>query len=138
MKNTIKKVIACASLLSCVLSTTNAVDIHSKDYVKNTLVFEDIGEYKITGYDTCSQCCGKSDGITASGLKAEVGRTCAWNGVPFGTKIYIVGIGYRVVEDRGGMQGKVIDVLCSNHEDCYAITGRYKVYIVTEVKNDRI
>ena len=88
-----------------------------------------LGTYYITGYDTCAQCCGKSDGITASGVRAAVGRTVAMSGLPFGTRIYIEGIGYRVVEDRGVSGGKV-DVLCNNHSECYAITGRYKVYIV--------
>lgn len=88
-----------------------------------------LGNYYVTGYDTCSSCCGKSDGITASGVMATVGRTVAMKGLPFGTRIYIEGIGYRVVEDRGVGAGKV-DVLCSNHSECYAITGTYKVYIV--------
>ena len=88
-----------------------------------------LGTYYITGYDTCARCCGKSDGITASGRRATVGRTVAMSGLPFGTRIYIEGIGYRVVEDRGVSGGRV-DVLCSNHSECYAITGRYKVYIV--------
>ena len=88
-----------------------------------------LGNYYITGYDTCASCCGKSDGITASGARATVGRTVAMKGVPFGTQIYIEGIGYRVVEDRGVGAGKV-DVLCGNHSECYAITGTYKVYIV--------
>lgn len=88
-----------------------------------------LGVYNITGYDTCAKCCGKSDGITASGVRASVGRTVAMSGLPFGTKIYIEGIGYRTVEDRG-VSGNKIDVLCSNHSQCYAITGRYKVYLV--------
>jgi 3D (Asp-Asp-Asp) domain-containing protein len=88
-----------------------------------------LGNYYITGYDTCSSCCGKSDGITASGAYATVGRTVAMKGLPFGTVIYIEGIGYRVVEDRGVGSGKV-DVLCGSHAECYAITGYYKVYIV--------
>lgn len=88
-----------------------------------------LGNYYITGYDTCSRCCGKSDGITASGRRATVGRTVAMSGLSFGTQIYIEGIGYRVVEDRGVSGGRV-DVLCSNHSQCYAITGYYKVYIV--------
>lgn len=89
-----------------------------------------LGRYKITGYDTCAKCCGKSDGITASGTTATAGRTCAMKNVPFGTKIYIEGIGERIVEDRGGFASNVIDVLCENHSACYAITGYYDVYII--------
>lgn len=88
-----------------------------------------LGTYSIKGYDTCAYCCGKTDGITASGAAATVGRTCASNDFPLGTVLYIEGIGYRTVEDRGGMARGVIDVLCADHPACYAITGNYAVYI---------
>lgn len=87
-----------------------------------------LGRYYVTGYDTCAACCGKTDGITASGTTATVGRTCAANGLPFGTRLYIEGIGERTVEDRGGMKGQHIDVLCADHTACYAVTGWYEVY----------
>lgn len=95
---------------------------------------EYLGRYRITGYCTCSQCCGKSDGVTASGTTATVGRTCAApKDIPFGTRLWIEGIGERVVEDRGGaVNGKKIDVLCADHPACYAITGWYDVYVVEE------
>ena len=63
-----------------------------------------LGSYQIYGYDTCERCCLKTDGITASGTTATVGRTVAVNGIPFGTRLYIEGIGERIVEDRGGME----------------------------------
>lgn len=93
-----------------------------------------LGRYKITGYDTCAKCCGKVDGITASGTRAIVGRTCAASkDLPFGTRLYIEGIGERIVEDRGGgVKGDHIDVLCEDHPACYAITGYYEVYIIEE------
>jgi len=89
-----------------------------------------LGRYYITGYDTCARCCGKSDGVTASGTYATVGRTIATGTeFSFGTRLYIDGIGYRTVEDRGVGNGQ-IDVLCSNHTECYALTGWYDVYRV--------
>lgn len=91
-----------------------------------------LGTYYITGYDICYSCCGKIDGITASGEKAMVGRTIAApSNLPFGTKLYIEGIGERIVEDRGGsISGQRLDLLCNNHSECYAITGYYEVYII--------
>lgn len=90
---------------------------------------EYLGRYYITGYDTCARCCGKSDGITASGTTATVGRTvAAGRELPFDTVIWIDGIGERVVEDRGVGNG-CIDVLCEDHPACYAITGYYDVYL---------
>lgn len=93
---------------------------------------EYIGDYFITGYDPwCSHCCGKSNGITASGAKATVGRTIAMSkNFPFGTRIYIEGYGIYTVEDRGVGAG-VIDVAADSHEACYGLTA-YNVpcYIV--------
>ena len=89
-----------------------------------------LGTMYITGYDACVRCCGKTDGITASGVKATVNHTVAMcSDYPFGTKIYIEGLGYYTVEDRGVGRGTV-DVYCNNHSECYAITGYYEVYIV--------
>lgn len=93
-----------------------------------------LGRFRITGYCTCARCCGNSNGITASGTTATVGRTCAAaKGIPFGTVLYIDGIGERVVEDRGGFAANTIDVLCEDHPACYRITGWYDVW---EVQND--
>lgn len=56
--------------------------------------------WKITAYCACVKCCGKSDGITASGRKAEYGMVaCNW--LPFGTRLTIKGMGQFVVADRG-------------------------------------
>lgn len=94
-----------------------------------------IGEYRITGYDVCVECCGKTDGITASGTVATVGRTVAApEEIPFGTRLYIEGIGDRIVEDRGGsITGNKLDVLCNDHQECYEITKDREVYIIEEV-----
>ena len=93
-----------------------------------------LGRYFVTGYDICVKCCGKTDGITASGTQAKLGRTCAAGPeLPFGTVLYIDGIGERVVEDRGtGVTEGCLDVLCEDHAECYAITGWYDVYIIEE------
>lgn len=89
-----------------------------------------IGTMYITGYDDCVHCCGKTDGITASGTKATVGRTVAMSSeYAFGTRVYIEGLGYYTVEDRGVGAG-VVDVYCNNHSECYAITGYREVWIV--------
>ncbi len=77
-----------------------------------------VGKYKITYYCACKQCCGKEDGITASGVKAQEGVTVAadTSKLPFGTKIYIKGIGWRTVQDRGGaIKGNRLDIYISSH-----------------------
>ena len=55
--------------------------------------------WKITAYCSCEKCCGKSDGITASGKQAKEGYiACNW--LRFGTKVKIDGKEY-IVMDRG-------------------------------------
>lgn len=75
-----------------------------------------LGTYTIYAYCPCVKCCGKTNGITASGTVATEGRTVA-STLPFGTKLYIDGIGERIVEDRGGGIGTgKIDIFMSDHE----------------------
>ena len=79
-----------------------------------------IGKYKITYYCACKQCCGKTNGITASGAKVQEGVTVAadTSKLPFGTNIYISGIGWRTVQDRGGaIKGNRLDIYISCHND---------------------
>ena len=48
--------------------------------------------YKVTAYCDCKECCGKTDGITASGKKAKQGRTVAAPPeIKLGTKLDIDG-----------------------------------------------
>lgn len=72
--------------------------------------------YKITAYCSCSKCCGKSTGRTASGTKATAGRTVAASSkFAFGTKLNIGGHIYTV-EDRGGaISGNRIDIYVNSH-----------------------
>lgn len=75
-------------------------------------------EMTLTAYCSCSKCCGKTDGITASGTKATEGRTVAVdvNKIPFGTKVYINGNEY-IAEDKGGaVKGNHIDIYFESHE----------------------
>ena len=103
------------------------------EQIGDDVVIEYLGDYRITGYDPfCSHCCGKSDGITASGNPAEYYSTVAMNDVEFGTKIYIPNYGIFTVEDRGGsMVG--VDIACPGHDACYVVTNqRLPVYVVVE------
>ncbi|SEG20162.1 3D (Asp-Asp-Asp) domain-containing protein [Eubacterium ruminantium] len=77
------------------------------------------GEFEATAYCSCSYCCGKSDGITASGTYATAGRTVAADTsvFPFGTRLLINGHVY-VVEDVGGaIGGYRLDIYFDSHQD---------------------
>lgn len=85
-----------------------------------------LGKYKLTYYCSCSKCCGKSNGITASGKKAQEGITVASNSLPLGTKISIDGHVYTV-QDRGGMASNVIDIFVSSHQKALNLGVKYNV-----------
>lgn len=82
--------------------------------------------YKITAYCSCSKCCGKTTGRTASGTKATAGRTVAASGkFAFGTKLNIGGHIYTV-EDRGGaINGNRIDIYVNSHSEALRWGVRY-------------
>lgn len=85
-----------------------------------------IGVYKITGYCSCSKCCGKATGRTASGTIATAGRTvAASSALPYGTQLNINGHTYTV-EDRGGaIKGNKIDIFFSSHAQALAWGVKY-------------
>lgn len=82
-----------------------------------------LGSMKCTGYIATGNPC-------ANGNYPTEGYTIASNSLPMGTRVYIEGIGERVVEDRGGMSGNVIDVFVGSVDEAYALTGSYDVYII--------
>ena len=45
-----------------------------------------LGNFMLTGYCNCAQCCGTAGNATASGAMPTAGHTVAMAGVPFGTQ----------------------------------------------------
>lgn len=88
------------------------------EYLTTEKPMENLGKYTLTAYCACVRCCGKSNGITASGTKATQGRTVACNFLPFGSEIIINDHTY-IVEDRGSqvtLKNK-IDIYFDSHEE---------------------
>ena len=73
----------------------------------------------VTAYCACTICCGPSaKGITASGNKPRQGYTVAApRNIPFGTKLFIPSVGWRIVEDRLAKRyDNRIDVYYKSHK----------------------
>ncbi len=71
-----------------------------------------LGTFTITHYTNSLECCGKTDGITSTGVKAQPNRTIAVDPgvIPYGTEVIIDGKIY-VAEDKGGaIDGKRLDI----------------------------
>lgn len=94
-----------------------------------------IEEATVTYYTASYMECGKTDGITASGVPATEGRTVAADHLPFGTVVEIDGVQY-VVEDRfGAGHTDKIDVYVEDKEKAIKL-GRRKVEVkIYEVNN---
>jgi len=102
---------------------------------------EFLGEFTMTAYCNCVQCCGQwsphhSSRVgtsyvqrTAGGYIPTVGLTVAVDRsvVPLGTWLYIEGYGVRQAQDTGSaVKGKWIDMYTGSHEEALQI-GRRKV-----------
>lgn len=79
-----------------------------------------------SAYTAAADECGKSDGITASGLKVAPKRTLACPpSFPFGTKISIEGMGEFRCEDRGGaIKGNKVDIYMETKSEAFAFGRR--------------
>lgn len=95
-----------------------------------------LGEFRITHYCPCPQCCGVGGGkITASGTRPTAGRTVGVNPnlIAYGTRLQIGKNKGYVAEDTGGGIGwQHLDVFCNNHQEALnAGVGYEKVYAIT-------
>lgn len=75
-----------------------------------------------SAYTAAADECGKSDGITASGLMVTEDRTLACPpNYPFGAKIAIEGMGEFRCEDRGGaIKGNKFDIYMETKSEAFA------------------
>ena len=91
-------------------------------------VLEDV---TVTHYDCCIQCCGKIDGITASGMQAAPYVTVAVDPsvIPLGADVLVdYGDGelqyYRADDTGSGVKGNHIDLCVASHEEALRLGRR--------------
>lgn len=91
------------------LSDTNPLD-----------AYEDLGTWLMTAYTHTGLAC-------ANGEYPEVNYTVACNSLPLGTELYIEGIGFRTVEDRGpsNMPSAWLDVFMDGYSECVSFGEQY-------------
>lgn len=106
-------------------------EINDEPIITSEPTWRSLGVYKVTAYCPCAKCCGKTNGITASGTQATANRTIAApSSLPFGTQIKINEVVYTV-EDRGGAIGAGrIDVFFNTHQEALNWGVRnYEIFI---------
>lgn len=94
----------------------------------------------VTHYDCCVECCGKTDGITASGTHATPYSTVAVDPsvVPLGADVLVdYGDGelqyYRADDTGSGVKGNHIDLCVASHEEALRLGKRTATAYWTEV-----
>lgn len=108
------------------------------DLKTNEYEFVYLGNFKLTHY--CSEkyehICGEGHGITYTGTEATVEKTIAVDPrvIPYGTRVYIEGYGWRIAEDCGGaVNDNHIDILVDTHEHALDLgTVNGDVWILVE------
>ena len=90
--------------------------------------YQYMGNWHITAYTHTGNVC-------ANGNYPTAGYTIACNSLDFGTRVYIDGIGFRVVEDRGpGWLGSEwLDLFKDSYGECVAFGSQYHdVWVVPD------
>ena len=111
------------------------------DVLESTVMHaKNLGDFRLTAYCPCSSCCGQY-GAPAQGKYGALG-TYVYEGttiavdpkvVPYGTLLYIEGVGLRFASDCGGaIKTNRIDVYFSAHADarCFGVQTQ-NVWMIT-------
>jgi len=97
-----------------------------QDRLSKAILPEGQFEINASAYTAAADECGKSDGITASGVLVKEKRTLACPPqFPLGAKIKIEGYGLFVCEDRGGaIKGNHFDIYVQTKKEAFAFGRR--------------
>ena len=90
-----------------------------------------LDDVTVTHYDPCVKCCGKTDGITATGVPVTPYYTVAVDPelIPLGSEVLVdYGDGeihyYRAEDVGGGVKGKHLDLCVTDHTEALTLGVR--------------
>ncbi len=119
------------------LSTSYTMLQEERLALGENVTMEYAGDFLTTAYCTEKRkhICGEGHGITASGQPIQAGVTVAADPkvFPYGTVLYIEGVGIRIVQDKGpAIKDHHLDVAVDTHKNALAWSGygNHKVYVV--------
>lgn len=110
----------------CYMTEEEVQEDFENYYVERALLAKahKIENCTVTHYDCCVLCCGKTDGITASGVKATPGVTVAVDTsiIPLGSDVLVdYGDGvinyYRADDTGSAIKGNELDLCVSSHQE---------------------
>lgn len=91
-----------------------------------------------TAYSPSFEECGKTDGITASGIRAVEGETIAADDLPFGTKIEINGEIYTVHDRFGAGHKNRVDIFKESQDDCFKFGKQYAFAKIVSLPKEEV
>lgn len=100
----------------------------------NEPVYISLGEFRVTAYCSCSECCeqwaaNRPGGIVygASGEVLVPHHSIAVdpNVIPYGSTVYINGQAYIAQDCGGAIKGNSIDIYMASHEEAYDFGVQY-------------
>lgn len=120
-------------VIFCILSGVKYLFIKEQKpaIINQPIIIQDInfpaefqGPYVLTAYCPCKKCVGHKRIVrTSIGLRPKVNKTIAVDPtvIPYGSIVYIEGLGYYIAEDCGGsIKGNRIDIYVNNHKEAIA------------------
>lgn len=131
------------AFVRCYMTDLEIQEDHENYYIEQALLAKahKIENCTVTHYDCCVLCCGKTDGITASGLQATPGVTIGVDPdvIPLGSDVLVdYGDGeihYYRADDTGNFRGNHIDLCVESHKEAIQLGVRTAtVYWVEETK----
>lgn len=117
----------------CMLLDDDTYDRQENELIEAALLGKAhiIEDCTVTHYDCCVDCCGKTDGITSSGVQATPGVTVAVDPdvIPLGSDVLVdYGDGeihyYRADDIGGSVKGNHIDLCVCSHEEALQMGRR--------------
>lgn len=102
-------------------------DPQESEKIEAALDWHYIEDCTLTAYCACAECCGKSDGITATGTIAQEGVTIAVDPevIPLGSWVEINGNMYHAEDIGGGVSGNHIDIYIADHNEAWDFGRQY-------------
>lgn len=96
-------------------------DPQESEKIEAALDWHYIEDCTLTAYCACSECCGKEDGITATGTVAQEGVTIAVDPdvIPLGSWVDVNGHQYHAEDVGGGIIGNHIDIYFDSHDQAW-------------------
>ena len=91
-----------------------------------------------TAYSPSFEECGKTDGITASGIRAVEGETIAADDLPLGTKVEINGEIYTVHDRFGAGHKNRVDIFKESQADCFKFGKQYAFAKIVSLPKEEV